>query len=95
MKLTADDIRHVAKLARLELDEGDEERYLRELGAILGYMDKLGELDTRDLPPTASVGVSRLPRRPDEVRPGWTAEQFLSNAPEKRGGHVRVPRVVE
>jgi len=95
MKLTPEDIRHVAHLARLELGPDDLERYVRELGAILGYMGKLSELDTRGLPPTASVGVVRLPRRPDEVRPGWSTEELLSNAPEVHAGHFRVPRVVE
>ena len=95
MKLTAEDIRHVARLARLELSSDDESRYLDELGRILGYMEKLEELPTEDVPPTASVGVTSLPRRDDEPRPGLTHELALREAPEERDGHFRVPRVVE
>ena len=95
MKLTPGDIRHVAELARMDVSEADVNGYVDELGRILGYMDKLAELDTTDVPPTASVGVEELPRRADEIRPGLTVDQALANAPELREGHFRVPRVVE
>ena len=95
MKLTPEDIRHVAELARMEVSEADVQAYLGELGRILEYMDKLRELDTAEVPPTASVGVEALPLRRDEPRPGLSAAQVLANAPEVREGHFRVPRVVE
>ncbi len=95
MKLTPEDIRHVALLARLELAPEDESRYLEELGRILGYMDKLGELDTRDVSPTASVGQTELPRRPDVIAPCLPEGRALRNAPAKKDGYFVVPRVVE
>ncbi len=95
MKLTAEDIRHVAKLARLQLDEADVARYVEELGRILGYMEKLSELDTADVLPTSSVGRQVLPLRADEVHGCLSPEQALANAPDRRAGHFRVPRVVE
>jgi aspartyl-tRNA(Asn)/glutamyl-tRNA(Gln) amidotransferase subunit C len=95
MKLTPRDIRHVAELARMEVSDADVSVYVDELGRILDYMDKLSELDTADVPPTASVGVERLPLREDQIRPGLAAEAALRNAPDLREGHFRVPRVVE
>jgi aspartyl-tRNA(Asn)/glutamyl-tRNA(Gln) amidotransferase subunit C len=95
MKLTPKDIRHVAELARMEVSDADVSVYVDELGRILDYMDKLAELDTAEVPPTASVGVERLPLRADEIRPGLAVEDALRNAPELREGHFRVPRVVE
>ncbi|MBI5835876.1 MAG: Asp-tRNA(Asn)/Glu-tRNA(Gln) amidotransferase subunit GatC [Candidatus Eisenbacteria bacterium] len=95
MKLTSKDIRHVAELARMEVSDADVETYISELGRILGYMEKLAELPTADVPPTASVGVDALPLRPDEERAGFAPGQVLENAPEVCEGHFRVPRVVE
>jgi len=95
MKLTPEDIRHVAELARLDLSDADVAAYVGELGRILESMEKLSELDTREVPPTASVGVTALPLRADQPRPGLTAAEVLGNAPEVRAGHFRVPRVVE
>ena len=95
MKLTAQDIRHVALLARLELSEADSATCLEELGKILGFMEKLEELPTEGVPPTSAVGPASLPRRSDEPRPGIPREELLQGAPESREGHFRVPRVVE
>ena len=95
MKLTADQIRHVAELARLDLSPSDVEGYVRELGAILDYMDKLGQLPTEGVTPTSSVGVDELPVREDIPRPCLRPEEVLANAPEVRASHFRVPRVVE
>lgn len=95
MKLTADDIRHVARLARIELDGADTEKYLEELGKILGYVDQLGQLETEGVPPTTAVGASELPRRGDEPRPCLSAETLLASAPARQGGHFRVPSVVD
>ncbi len=95
MKLTRDDIRHVAELARVDVSEADVEAYIGELGRILEYMDQLGRLDTAGVPPTASVGVDRLPLREDEPRAGLAPGEALANAPDVREGHFRVPRVVE
>ena len=95
MKLTADDIRHVARLARIELDGPDTVKYLEELGRILGYVDKLSQLDTQGVPPTTAVGASELPRREDKPRACLATETLLAGAPARREGHFRVPRVVE
>jgi aspartyl-tRNA(Asn)/glutamyl-tRNA(Gln) amidotransferase subunit C len=88
-------VRHVALLARLGLEPGDEEFYAEQLSGILGAIDRLQEVDTDDIPPTAQVVeiVSRL--REDEPRPGLTQAEALANAQAAQDGFFRVPSIQE
>ncbi len=85
----------MALLARLGLEPGDEEFYAEQLSGILGHIDRLQELDTAVIPPTAQVVeiVSRL--RDDEPRPSLTQEEALANAPAAVDGFFRVPAIQE
>ena len=97
MKITEDDVRYVAALANLELDEQEAARLTAEMDAILGYVEKLNELDTSAVPPMAQVlydAPEELTLRPDDDRPG-IGEGALVNAPEKGAGHFKVPKVIE
>ena len=67
--LTEERVRKVARLARLDLAPEEIGRMTAELSAIVGYVQKLGELNTADVPPTAQVQVERLVLRPDEPEP--------------------------
>ena len=87
-------IRHVAKLARLQLDEAETARFEKELSGILDYVAELSELPTDDVSATAQVIASRDVTRPDTVRPGLTREAFLAGAPAQQLGMVRVPRII-
>jgi aspartyl-tRNA(Asn)/glutamyl-tRNA(Gln) amidotransferase subunit C len=93
MSLTHDQVRHVAMLARLGLEPGDEDFYAQQLSGILAHIDRLQEVDTDDIPPTAQVVeiVNRL--RDDEPRPGLTQRDALSNAPAAVDGFFRVPSI--
>ena len=95
MPLSKDEVRHVAMLARLGLEPGDEDFYAEQLSGILGHIDRLQQLDTEDIPPTAQVVeiVTRL--RDDEPRPSLTQEEALANAPAKVDGFFRVPSIQE
>ncbi len=95
MTLSRDDVRHVAMLCRLELRPGEEEFYAEQLGAILAHIDRLREVDTETIPPTAQVVplVNRM--RDDEPRPGLTQEQAVANAPEARDGFFVVRAILE
>ena len=95
MSLTHDQVRHVAMLARLGLEPGDEDFYAQQLSGILGHIDRLQEVDTDDIPPTAQVVeiVNRL--RDDEPRPCLTQADVLSNAPAAVDGFFRVPSIQE
>ena len=95
MPLSADDVRHVALLARLGLEPGEEEFYAEQLDGILTLIDRLQEVDVDHIPPTAQVVplVARL--RKDEPRPGLTQEQALANAPEAEDGFFVVKAIQE
>ena len=79
--LTETDVLKVAKLARLELEPDEVRRMATELSAIVGYVQKLSELDTKDVPPTAQVHVDHMALRDDEPRPCLAHDEALSEAP--------------
>jgi len=82
-------------LARLGLEPGDEEFYAEQLSGILGAIDRLQELDTEHIPPTAQVVEVEARLRDDEPRPSLTQEEVLANAPAKVNGFFRVPSIQE
>jgi len=93
-KITRDEVRHVAKLARLELSEADEEKMTGQMNQILSYMDKLNELDTGAIEATTQAIQVQNVFRPDEVRDSLPREGALSNALESDGVNFVVPRVI-
>lgn len=95
MPLSPQEVEHIAKLARLELTEEQKARYRGQLEAILDHVDKLQELDTRDVLPTASVSVAQMPLRADEPRPGLSKNDLLKNAPKQEDGQFQIPPVFE
>jgi aspartyl-tRNA(Asn)/glutamyl-tRNA(Gln) amidotransferase subunit C len=88
-------VEHVAKLASLSLSDSEVDRFASELGRIVGYIEQLDSLDTRDVPPTANVSVDRAPLRRDEVAPGLTRDEVLAQAPEVESDGFAVPAFVE
>jgi len=93
--LTEADVQHVAKLARLELEADEIARMAVELSAIVGYVQKLSELDTREIPPTAQVHVERLGLRDDELRPSLPHHEALAEAPRVAHDDFAVPGFVD
>ena len=92
--LTPDDVRKVAKLARLALPEEKIPKLTGQLEAILGYVDKLSEVETSGVPPMAHALPLHNVLRADEARAGLTNEQVLQNAPETDGPFFKVPKVI-
>jgi aspartyl-tRNA(Asn)/glutamyl-tRNA(Gln) amidotransferase subunit C len=88
-----DDVRHVAKLARLRLEKADVERMTGELAKILSHIDKMSELDTADVPPTAHVLDVVNVMRADKARPSIPRAEALRNAPSVSSDSFRVPRM--
>ena len=86
---------HVAKLASLSLSEAEVDRFAGELARIVAYVAELDGVDTSDVPPTAHVLVERMPLRKDEVRPGISHDEALSQAPEVEAGGFAVPAFLE
>jgi aspartyl-tRNA(Asn)/glutamyl-tRNA(Gln) amidotransferase subunit C len=93
--LSRDQVRHVAMLARLGLEPGDEEFYAEQLSGILGHIDRLQELDTEAIPPTAQVVEVTNLLRGDVPRPGLSQADALANAPAAVDGFFRVPSIQE
>ncbi len=94
-KLSAEDVRAIADLARLELSDDDVVRYRRQLSAILDYFRKLEELDTSHIDPTSSVLPLSNVMRPDEAGPALTVDEALANAPDSDGEQFRVRAVLD
>ena len=95
MEINKEEVVHVAKLARLELSEGEQATFARQLSAILTYIDQLKTLDTAGVEPTVTVLPTDNVFRDDEVRSSLPCEQALANAPEQAEGFFRVPRILE
>jgi aspartyl-tRNA(Asn)/glutamyl-tRNA(Gln) amidotransferase subunit C len=92
---TPDDVRRVAKLANLELDETEVAMFARQLGQVLAYAKELDQIDTRNVAPTARVGQQSADR-PDDTRPSLDRAAALALAPDPApaAGLFRVPRVI-
>ena len=95
MKLTLEQVRHVAELARIGLDDDELEALAGELSSILEYIDQLEQLDTAAIPPTAQVGELVDVMREDDVRPSLDPEDALRNAPSREDGYFRVRAMQE
>ncbi|HEV2414273.1 MAG TPA: Asp-tRNA(Asn)/Glu-tRNA(Gln) amidotransferase subunit GatC [Candidatus Dormibacteraeota bacterium] len=95
MTLSKDEVRHVAMLARLGLEPGDEEYYAEQLSGILGHIARLQQLDTENIPPTAQVVEIPARLREDDPPPCLTQEEALANAPAAVNGYFRVPSIQE
>ena len=94
-KITSDDVRKVAQLSRLELPEEKIKTYTSQLEDILGYIDQLEAIDTKDVPPTTrAVEVVNVTRN-DEVELTLVREDLLNLAPLREGDFYRVPRILE
>lgn len=95
MKITQEEVLHVAKLARLEIDAAAVEKFSEQIGAILAYMDSLNQVDTRGVTPTAHALSLTNAFREDEETGSLDREAALANAPEREEGCFVVPRVVK
>jgi aspartyl-tRNA(Asn)/glutamyl-tRNA(Gln) amidotransferase subunit C len=94
MKITTEEVRHVAKLARLDLSDAEVDRMTGQLDAILTYVAKLDELDTTHVAVTTHTQQGVNAFREDEVRPSLPREKALANGPEQNGESFVVPRVI-
>lgn len=95
MTLSREDVRHVAMLARLGLEPGEEDFYAGQLSGILAHIDRLRELDTEAIPPTAQVVPLENRMRDDAVGPCLSQAQATANAPEARDGYFVVKAIQE
>jgi aspartyl-tRNA(Asn)/glutamyl-tRNA(Gln) amidotransferase subunit C len=94
MKITREEVQHVAKLARLDLSAAEVDRMTGQLDAILSYVAKLDELDTTGVPVTTHTQQVVNAFREDEVCPSLPRKLALANGPEQNGEAFVVPRVI-
>jgi len=95
MAVTVEEVRRVARLARLQFTPEEEERLTGELNRILEYMGKLNELDTEGVEPTSHVVPITNAFRPDQVAAFPGLEGLLALAPQWKEGYFRVPRIID
>lgn len=94
MKITREEIRHVADLARLDLDEAAVDTFVEQIGKILNYVATLESVDTRGVAPMTHAIFLNNAFRPDEPGRHLDTADALANAPEKEGRNFVVPKVV-
>lgn len=95
MKITKEEVKYVANLARLNLSEAEAERLQTEMGDIIAFADTLAGLDTEGIEPTNHAIRVENVLREDENRPSYDREALLGCAPAKQAGCYTVPKVVE
>jgi len=95
MKITRDQVEHIAHLARLEFSENELEAFTRQMDNILTYFDKLQEVDTTAVEPTSHAIQVKNVFRDDEVKKSIALDLSLKNAPEQEGSCFRVPKIIE
>lgn len=95
MALTREQVEHVAYLARLGLSEAEKDRLTEQLSGILEHVERLNQVDTDHISPTAMVIPLENVMRDDEARPSRSLEDVLANAPRREGAFFRVRAILE
>ena len=93
-KISPQQVRHVARLARLALDDDELERFGAQLESILGYVAKIDQADVTGVEPMAHAANLKNVLRDDVVEPALPADSVLQNAPETDGPFFKVPKVI-
>ena len=94
-RIDAQQVRKVAKLARLDLTEAEIEQFAGQLSAILEYVEKMNELDTADVEPLAHCLPISNCFREDVVKESLGTEKTLANAPQRDGDFFKVPKILD
>ena len=94
MGISIEEVRRVARLAKLEFPDSELQRFTAQLGTILDYIERLRDVGTEGIEPDAGNPTSEATLRSDDRIPCLEAERALANAPDPAGGYFRVPRVI-
>ncbi len=94
MKITKEEVLHVANLARLDIDKVLIDKFALQIGTILEYVDTLKEVDTQGVTPTSHAIFLTNAFREDDEKQSFDSDSALSNAPEKEDGNFIVPKVI-
>jgi len=95
MKLSQEEVEHIAKLARLRLNPEEKEKYSSQLSNILNYMEKLQTVNTTKVEPTSQVtGLTNIMRE-DEIIESGIADELIAGAPVQSNGYIKIPKIFE
>ena len=94
-KISFENVQHITNLARLTLNHQEMEASREQLSRILGYIEKLSQLDTENVLPTSHVVPIRNITKTDEKKDLFRQEEILANAPAAEQGYFEVPKVIE
>jgi len=95
MAIDREQVKHVARLARIAFTEDEVDKFTEQLSKILAHAEQVSQLATEDVPPTAHPLPLRNVFRPDEIHECLSQEKALSPAPEVEQGRYKVPRILE
>jgi aspartyl-tRNA(Asn)/glutamyl-tRNA(Gln) amidotransferase subunit C len=95
MSVNTEQVRHIAKLARIAMSDAEVAELVPELNAIIGWVEHLSEVDTEGVEPLTAVIDQKLRLREDKVTDGNVRDAVLANAPEAEHGFFAVPKVIE
>lgn len=95
MKISSKEVEYVAHLARLEITDGEKEKFTAQLNDILLYIDKLNELETTGVEPMSHAIAVTNAFREDKIKDSIGTDNSLANAPDARGEFFRVPKVID
>jgi aspartyl-tRNA(Asn)/glutamyl-tRNA(Gln) amidotransferase subunit C len=94
-KVTAEDIKKISRLARIEVAPENRESIAQQVGGIIGWVEKLNEVNTDNVEPLTNVSESFLRLNQDEITDGNIAEDILKNSKDAKYGYFAVPKVIE
>ncbi|MCG1023652.1 Asp-tRNA(Asn)/Glu-tRNA(Gln) amidotransferase subunit GatC [Sutcliffiella horikoshii] len=94
-RISEDQVKHVAHLARLAISEDEVVMFTSQLDAIISFAEKLNELDTEEVQPTSHVLYMKNVMREDVAKEGLPVDEVLKNAPDHKNGQIRVPSIIE
>ena len=88
-------VEKIATLSRMKIEENEVEKFSNELSKIINWVEKLNEVDTKNITPITNPSDIKIPFRKDKINDGKIEDKILKNAPEKKAGYFVVPKVVE
>ncbi|KAF0816076.1 MULTISPECIES: Asp-tRNA(Asn)/Glu-tRNA(Gln) amidotransferase subunit GatC [unclassified Cytobacillus] len=94
-RISTDQVKHVAHLARLAMTEEEAKAYTEQLDKMISFAELLNELDTEDVEPTSHVLDMKNVLREDKAKKGLPQEEVLKNAPDHQDGYIKVPSIIE
>lgn len=95
MAITEEQVKHVAKLAKLSFADADLDKFTDQLGKIIDMVELLEEVDTEGVPFTSNVVETVNVMRPDRAQAGWDRNELMKNVPESENGFIKVPAILD